>query len=103
MELTSRQKTRRNQIQSLVDDNRPLATWVVEQMTDEEDGQFDEALPHGDDAAKAVVGYILQRLGHGMAGEYLAELQEQVNETNQLEEPPALPPEDQVARDEDEA
>lgn len=72
MELTSRQKTRRNQVQALVEDDRPFATWIVEHMTAPESERFDQAIATDETAAREAVGGILVRLGHQVAGKYAA-------------------------------
>lgn len=72
MELTSRQKTRRNQVQSLIDEGRPVATWIAEHMVQAEIDAFDAAHAESEAAATVVIGDVLTRLGHQLGGKYSA-------------------------------
>ena len=65
--MTPEQTRRRNQIQHVVDDNRPLATWIIQQMTDKESATFDAAFLKGGQSGKQAVGQILVRVGREMS------------------------------------
>jgi hypothetical protein len=58
------QTRRRNQIQSLVDDNRPVATWLTERMTETEATAFDEVETERN--RQGLVGQLLERVGREM-------------------------------------
>ena len=63
--FTHDQMRRRDEIQScIIGNNRPLATYLVEQMSDGEAEAFDQAFREGE--RMAAVGACLIRLGQAM-------------------------------------